>query len=204
MTKTKAITIDWEQVPDIVTKEQFCKLCHIAKNIARNLLLTGEVPCHYSGKKSKCYYIRKEDVRAYLESRDDLPRRRFSGSGEERTVTYEAYTEKHLPPNIRQAMQRFYEDMMSDYPDVLTISDIVAITGYCTKTVNRWCASGDLQSFKRGHCNHIPKVIFIEFLCSHHFRAFANKNAWHKSAMHEFTLLVDKLDEIPAEGGDER
>jgi len=128
----------------------------------------------------------------------------LSGSGVERTVTYEAYTEKHLPPNIRQVMQRFYEDMMSDYPDVLTVADIVAITGYCAKTVNRWCASGDLQSFKRGHCNHIPKVILIEFLCSHHFRAFANKNAWHKSAMHEFALLVDKLDEIPAVGGDEQ
>ena len=65
--------IDWDAVPDIITKEQFYKFCHISKSTAMQLLRSGKVPCEYSGSRTHCYKIRKEDVRTYFESREIFP-----------------------------------------------------------------------------------------------------------------------------------
>lgn len=54
--------INWDTVPDVMSKDQFYKLCHISKSTARYLLQTGKVPCQYTGKKTRCHQIRKEDV----------------------------------------------------------------------------------------------------------------------------------------------
>ena len=60
-------TIDWNTVPDVITKEQFYKLCHISKRTAMYLLRTGKAPCQYSGKQTRCYKIRKADMMQYME-----------------------------------------------------------------------------------------------------------------------------------------
>ena len=65
--------INWNEVPDILTKEQFYKLCHISKKTARFLLESGKVPCTNSGKKTRCYRIRKTDAMAYLQDREICP-----------------------------------------------------------------------------------------------------------------------------------
>ena len=54
--------INWNEVPDVITKEQFWRLCHISKSTARFLLKSGRVPCSNSGKKTRCY-------QAYYQSR---------------------------------------------------------------------------------------------------------------------------------------
>ena len=45
--------INWDTVPDVMSKDQFYKLCHISKSTARYLLQTGKVPCRYTGKKTR-------------------------------------------------------------------------------------------------------------------------------------------------------
>ena len=56
-----------------MNKEQFFRICHISKSTALHLLKSGKVPCEWSGKKTRCYKIRKEDVKAYLEERAIFP-----------------------------------------------------------------------------------------------------------------------------------
>ena len=69
----KNLPIDWDSVPDVMNKDQFYRLCHISKSTALHLLKSGKVPCEWSGKKTRCYKIRKEDVKAYLEERAIFP-----------------------------------------------------------------------------------------------------------------------------------
>ena len=60
--------IDWSKVPDILAKEQVRLLCHCSKRTALYYLKSGKLPCIYSGKKTRCYKIRKEDLMAFINS----------------------------------------------------------------------------------------------------------------------------------------
>ena len=68
-----AFPVNWGSVPEVMNKEQFFRICHISKSTALHLLKSGKVPCEWSGKKTRCYKIRKEDVKAYLEERAIFP-----------------------------------------------------------------------------------------------------------------------------------
>ena len=65
----KENAINWDAVPDVITKDQLYRICHISKSTALYLLQSGKIPCEYTGRKTRCYKIKKEDVIAYLENR---------------------------------------------------------------------------------------------------------------------------------------
>ena len=69
----KNAAINWNEIPDIITKDQLYRICHISKSTARYLLQSGKIPCYYTGKQTRCYKIKKEDVIAYLEDRKVFP-----------------------------------------------------------------------------------------------------------------------------------
>ena len=54
--------INWDAVPDVITKDQLYRICHICKSTALYLLQSGKVPCEYTGRKTRCYKIKKADV----------------------------------------------------------------------------------------------------------------------------------------------
>lgn len=66
-------SVNWDSVPDVLTKDQFYQLCHISKSTALYLLRSGKVPCEWTGKKTRCYKIKKEEVKTYLEKRGVFP-----------------------------------------------------------------------------------------------------------------------------------
>ena len=69
----KEQNINWDSIPEILSKEDLCRICHIAKKTALHLLRSGRVPCEFSGKKTRCYRIRKSDVQNYLNRRELYP-----------------------------------------------------------------------------------------------------------------------------------
>ena len=69
----KEHAIKWDAVPDVITKDQLYRICHISKSTALYLLQSGKIPCEYTGRKTRCYKIKKEDVIAYLENRKVFP-----------------------------------------------------------------------------------------------------------------------------------
>lgn len=162
-------TINWDEIPDIITKEQFYRICHISKTTALNLLRSGKVPCEYSDKKTRCYRIRKEDVKNYLEQRAiypeaySAPRGWYCGGNKK--------SPKEVPPIIIEDMHDYYADKLINYSDVMTTQDVCNFTGYCKTAVNRWCAKEQLKSFRKGNRYLIPKVFLVDFLCSIDFRA---------------------------------
>lgn len=69
----KQDTINWDDVPEVINKDQFYKLAKVSKSTARFLLKSGKVPCIYSEKKTRCYKIKKRDVIAFIEDREKYP-----------------------------------------------------------------------------------------------------------------------------------
>ena len=176
-------TINWDAVPDTLSKEQFYRLCHISKTTALHLLASGKVPCAYNGKMTRCYAIKKADVRAYLENRAIFPE---SYSAPEGWYCGKYKSNAHaLPPKVTGDMTQFYTEKLMTHPDVLTVAEVCAFTGYTKSTVGRWCRLKYLKCFGIGKF-YIPKVYLIEFLNSIHFRAINIKSKKHIAMLFAF------------------
>ena len=174
--------IDWEAVPDIITKEQVRCICHMSKSTAMYFLKSGKLHCTYSGKKTRCYKIRKEDLMAFIEECEKhpefyiVPEGWYSGGRK---------TQRHSSPllKIDEDLHEYYQYLLNDYPDVLDTKQISEITGYIYGVVNRWCRKGHLKHFSIGTKYRVPKEYLIDFFCSMPFRRISRKSQWHIDAL---------------------
>ena len=66
-------TINWESIPDVITKDQLYRNLPYQQINRPVLASKWKIPCAYTGKKTRCYKIKKEDVIAYLENRKIFP-----------------------------------------------------------------------------------------------------------------------------------
>ena len=115
-------------------------------------------------------------MRAYLENRAIFPES-YSAPRGWYCGKYKTNA-KELPQEAVGDMTAFYTEKLAKYPDVVTSEQLCAFTGYCKSTVNRWCRVGHLKCFGIRKFN-VPKVYFIEFLNSIHFRAINIKSKKH-------------------------
>ncbi len=181
----KNLPIDWDSVPDVMNKDQFYRLCHISKSTALHLLKSGQVPCEWTGKKTRCYKIKKEDVKAYLEERAVFPElysapRGWYGSH------YVARLSAELPEEVLRQMHDYYTGLLKKYKDVVTVQEVAALTGYSKTTINNWCNKGALKSFRKQQIFYIPKIFLADFFCSLTFRSITRKSLWHIQTLNDF------------------
>lgn len=183
--------INWNEVPDVITKEQFYRICHISKSTALYLLKSGVVPCEYSGKKTRCYKIKKDDVQKYLESKGKFPEYYAAPKG-----WYASNCTATIPGKLSEdttkKLYAYYNELLSDYKDVVFAQDVVKLTGYAKATINGWCAKGHIKHFVKDNKYYIPKVFLIEFFCSPYFRSIVRKTSWHIQTINEFHHLMQK------------
>jgi len=59
-----------KQYPAVISMDQLYRICHISKRKAVWLLEHGVIPCEDSGKQTRRFQIRLEDVIGFLERRD--------------------------------------------------------------------------------------------------------------------------------------
>ena len=178
--------VNWDSVPEVMNKEQFFRICHISKSTALHLLKSGKVPCEWSGKKTRCYKIRKEDVKAYLEERAIFPELYSAPKGWYGTH-YVARLSKELPEDTLRQMHGYYEKLLRKYPDVVTVKDVVTLTGYTLTTVHNWCSRESLKAFQKGLKFCIPKIFLVDFFCSLTFRSITRKSLWHIQTLNDFS-----------------
>lgn len=86
---------------------------------------------------------------------------------------------KELPEDVLRQMRSYYEMLLRKYKDVVTVREVVALTGYARTTVNNWCNQGTLKSFRKGQRFYIPKFFLVDFFCSLSFRSITRKSLWH-------------------------
>ena len=185
--------IDWDTLPEMLSKEQFYKLCHISKKTALYLLRSGKVPSINSGKKTRCYTIGKQHVRQYLETRERSPETYSTPVGWYCAGGKQIVGE--MPPKLLGDMQMFFTDKLSVFEsDVLTTAEISEFTGYERRTVNRWCRMNKLKCFGSS-VKRVPKVFLVEFLNSLAFRAISVKSEKHIALLKEFMALQTEITE---------
>lgn len=65
--------INWDSIPDIITKDQLYQICHISKSTGFVSASQRQDTVRIHGKKTRCYKIKKADVITYLEKRKVFP-----------------------------------------------------------------------------------------------------------------------------------
>ena len=162
-----------ERFPLTMSKDDFYKVAHISKRTAEYLLKTGAIPCEYTGKKTRCFKIRTEDVLRYLAQRELEP--------EAYSVPSEWYREKNCgktpPPNLSDELaaistercdvfRRYIEACLAGYSDLLGVVEVTEVTGYCTNHINSLCRRGSIKAFLIRSKYLIPKITLIDYLAN--------------------------------------
>ena len=120
--------------PETVSKDQFYQIAHISKATALHLLQNGLVPCKDTGKKTRRYTIRTDDIIFYLIDRELHPEvyrapdrwyQERSGHYNSR-VTYRNELTR-LSEEERANFRKYMEDEFCQYGDLLTIVEVAII-----------------------------------------------------------------------------
>lgn len=82
--------------------------------------------------------------------------------------------------------KEFCTDWLKDSPDILTVLEIKAITGYCKTSVQGWIDRGLIQAVLTGRSNKIPRVSLLAFMSSQKFRNMHVKSKILTSKLEEF------------------
>lgn len=173
-----------EQYPKIISMDQLYRICHISKRKAKWLLENGVIPCEDSGKQTRRFQIRLEDVITFLERRDTgllqeaIPTGIFSSGG----CTLEQ------PRQILDsgALAAFLLERWADAPEVLTVAQTASLCGYGPSAINRWVRDGLVEAVSyRGH-NLIFKESLADRLASYEGQTISARSELHQELLEEF------------------
>ena len=168
-----------QQYPEYITKDQMYRICHISKKTCLFLLESGLVPNIDSGKKTRRFKIKTVDVIQYLKDRDDYPELFkapdgfYKGKGGDKKAPSfdEVFTQEDL---IR--MRQYYERLLKNNPDVMSVEQVAQFTGYNKNSVSRWCGKKELKCFYIKQRYQIPKEYLLDFLVSFAALSFCRGN----------------------------
>ena len=147
--------------PEIISADQFYKVCKISKRKAKWLLDNGIIPCHDTGKVTHRYRIRIEDVIAYLQIRELDPQAVAPPTG---LLNGEKKKREAAIAINRNDLEQFLYTAWETAPDALTAADIQALTGYSYTTIKRWSCRKRLQSVSTPDETLVAKQWLIEFM----------------------------------------
>lgn len=176
--------LDYDELknyPDILNKEQLRIVGHMSKRTALFLLENKLIPSTSTGKKTRCYRIRKEDIIAFFDDQDIATEKYIQP-----TKWYgEVVTIRKLPKkgiNTRK-LEKYYTSKFKEYEDVMTISDVMKLTGYSKSAITQWVNIGKLKSFYVRNKTLIPKPYLMEWLLSPEYNGIERKSKKHVHAI---------------------
>lgn len=166
-----------------MNKEQMRIACHISKQTALYLLQFNLIPHTCTGKKTRCYAIKKRDVIDFMINREINPSRYIVPTswykyGNEDVKPYKIRIQPPLP-NDPQKTRRYYESKLAAYLDVIDVAAAVDFTGYNRRTVCQWIRVGKLKALSLLQKYMIPKCYLIDWLCSDDYNNTNRKSRRH-------------------------
>jgi len=161
-----------EQYPEQISLDQMYRICGIAKRTAKYLIEHGIIPATDTGKKTWRYKIALEDVISYLHHRDKVgsmipyggASSRFKGRGNMR-IAYASFIGK----GEKKLIAEYFSFIFAEYPDVLTATDIVEMTGLCKRTILYLLKAGAIKSMMAQGKYIVPKPYFLDYVQSQRF-----------------------------------
>ena len=173
-----------QQYPETISMDQLYRICHISKRKAKWLLENGVIPCTDSGKQTRRFQIRLDDVITFLERRDagllqgDIPTGIFSSGG--RTL------EKPRQLLDSEGLRAFFLERWADFPDVLTVPQTTTLCGYGASAINRWFRDGLVDGVCYRGKNLISKESLAEYLASQDGQLIPIRSVQYKELLEEF------------------
>ena len=154
MTLEERIDIVRRNYPDPMSQQQFGEAVGLRKSSTYKLVRDGVIPYENVSDGLKHYHmIRKEDVIRFLEKK---------------------YA--HAAVAYISAGRRCVAMMLHDEPEILTMKDVMRITGLWKSAAQKWLTSGKLRGFYYIHSMIIRKEDLIRFMASPEYQDSSHKN----------------------------
>ena len=151
---------------DPLTLEDVRIILHISKRKAAWLLQNQYIKCTDTGKKTHRYSIETDDLIEYIKQVESGQLVIPASNG----IFTAHETQSHLdtiafPKNLPADFKQWIEREWKKEKDALVQSDIVRITGYSKKTIQRWITKKNLNCIRIQSGYVIPKASLIDFYC---------------------------------------
>jgi hypothetical protein len=158
--------------PGYISLDEMRRICKISKLSARYLVENGIVPATDTGKKTWRYLIDISDVIEYLNEREKygsmIPPGAVTSRHKNRKFT--ALARKSFSEIVTEGLEseiaEYFGFLYTEYDDVLTVSDVVEMTGLDKSTVHKYARLGHIKSVARRPAYMIPKQYLMEFVVS--------------------------------------
>ena len=177
-----------DQYPEVITMDQLYRICLISNRKARWLLENGVIPCEDSGKKTRRFKIKLEDVIEFLKLRDSgflddvMPVGIFSSEGY-------GYPPRQPRSQLDNgALQAFLLDCWVDAPDMLTIPQTASLCGYSVTTLVRWFQKELFAGIRYRGMILISKESLAEWLASDRGQSIQQQSTTHQELIEEFQI----------------
>lgn len=143
------------------TQAEVATLCHLSKKTIYKLEQSGKLPYELCiNHLIHTHKIKTDDILEMLKERHC---KQGQGSLYLRT------------------MKRYYTDRLHKEKDVLTIHDVIRLTGFSKSGVLNWLSLKKLKAFRMGRFYMIPKRCLLDFWLSPTYRTIKNKSAVQKA-----------------------
>jgi len=158
-----------EQYPEYISLDQLYKICRIAKRSAQYLLENKIIPSKNTGKKTWRYRISIDAVIRYLRQRDQwgsmIPFGAVS-SKPSASKNHRISFSYMVKPGKEEEVRQYFEQLYADAEDVLTVPEIMKLTGLSDKTVLLLLKNGTIKSLASSPRYIVPKQYLLEFVSS--------------------------------------
>jgi hypothetical protein len=163
------------QYDDFLSLDELSRICKIAKRTARYLVEHGIIPAIDTGKRTWRYQIAIDDVITYLRRREQVGSMIPPGA----VTSRKEHQNRRL--NSRRSFSRmvemgqewevaeYFKYIYDDCEDILTVMDVVEMTGLEKSTVLKHLQHGHLRSIMKSPKYLIPRQYFLEFVASQKF-----------------------------------
>lgn len=183
-----------KEFPEIMNKEQLRKACHISKRTALYLLQFNLIPHTSTGKKTRCYKIKKSDIIAFMNDRQVNPAKYIAPEnwykyGSSTVKPYKIRIQPELPEG-RAQLRKFYEDRLKAKLDLLDVAEVEEFTGYNRRTVGEWIRKGKLRGISLPHKYMIPKCFLLDWLSSEEYNRTNRKSKKHVEMLWEISRAI--------------
>lgn len=174
-----------DEYPEIISQDQLYRICRISKRKATWLLENGYIPCEDSGKKTRRFKIRIDDVIIYLTKLEKHPESLQTPPGLfSSRAKYRSIKQMQEPIDLKR-FTKMLTKKWSDFPDALTVSDAVELTGYCQTAISEWISKEKLFGMWYYNKYLIPKDRLIEYMATKAHRITQKSNK-HMSLIRKF------------------
>ncbi len=174
--------INWDEVPETLSLEQFRKLVHVSKRVAKELLDT-EIPCVIQAKTTHKYTLFKRDLINYLGAH---PGAQFPNGATRIRRSNTRLFPSTIPVVFKKRMEFYFTSEFADYPELIRIRDVAEMIGYGKEQIGEWTNEGMIRYVTISNVRYVCKSNLILFLCTEDFDSVCRKSKWHKQHIEIF------------------